>query len=259
MKKKELVKYLNEYLEINDFQDNSKNWLQVDSEKKEIKKIWYSVDATCYIFDKAIDEKVDMILTHHWLFWWFEEVLTWIVYKRIKKLIDNNISLYASHLPLDAHSEVGNNIWLLKAFVNLFWLKDWDYEIQDFWEYKWKTIWFWLKFEKKIHLSNIVIPYAEKMQFIKKLYNFWNKEFINSIAFVSWSWWWNIIKESQKKWYDIFITWELNHHEMILAKELWQSILVWWHYETEKIWPKLLAYHLKDKFWIEIIFLDEKY
>ncbi|NDK07764.1 hypothetical protein EOM39_00790 [Candidatus Gracilibacteria bacterium] len=43
------------------------------------------------------------------------------------------------------------------------------------------------------------------------------------------------------------------------AKELLQSIMLCGHYETEKIGPKLLAYHLKDKFDIEVIFLDEKY
>ena len=46
---------------------------------------------------------------------------------------------------------------------------------------------------------------------------------------------------------------------MTFAKELWQSILIWGHYETEKIWPKLLAYHLRDKFDLEIVYLDEKY
>ncbi len=258
MKKEKLIKYLNNYLDIDNFTDKSKNGLQVDSSKKEIKKIWYAVDATSYIFDKAETEKVDLVLVHHWLFWWFEEALVWLPYQRIKKLIKDNIALYASHLPLDAHKEVWNNIWLLKAFIKIFWLQKNDYKIEDFCEYNGNYIWFGIKFKKEIHISNIITPYAEQMQLIKKLYNFWNKEFIKSVCFVSW-WAWSEYKQAFKQWYDLYITWEANHSDLVWAKELWQSILLWWHRETEKIWPKLLAYHLRDKFDLEIVFLDEKY
>ncbi len=258
MKKKELIKYLDNYLNIKDFEDVSKNGLQVDTIKKEIKKIWYSVDASNYIFKKAEKEEVDLVLCHHWLFWWVEQTLVWLAYDRIKRLIKNNIWLYASHLPLDAHNKVGNNIWLLKAFIRIFGLQKEDYKIEKFWNYHWNYIWYMLNFKKEIHISNIITPYAEQMQLIKKLYNFWNKKFINNIAFVSW-WWWEALQEAFINKIDIFLTWEMAHHQIILAKELWQSILLWWHRETEKIWPKLLAYYLRDKFDLEIVFLDEKY
>lgn len=184
MEKQELIKYLDSYLNIDDFKDRSKNGLQVDNSKNEIKKIWYSVDATNYIFDKAVEEDVDLVLVHHWIFWWFEEVLTWIPYDRAKKLFSSDISLYASHIPLDAHKEVGNNIWLLKAFIRIFWLQEWDYEVDNFCEYNGNYIWYGVRFKKEIHISNILVPYAERMQLVKKLYNFWNKEFIKSVAFL---------------------------------------------------------------------------
>jgi putative NIF3 family GTP cyclohydrolase 1 type 2 len=69
MKKQDLINYLDQYLKINDFQDKSKNGLQVDNSKKEIKKIGYSVDASTYIFEKAKEEKVDMVLCHHGMYW----------------------------------------------------------------------------------------------------------------------------------------------------------------------------------------------
>lgn len=258
MQKQELIKYLDEYLNLWNFKDSSKNWLQIDNSKKEIKKIWYAVDANSYIFDKAIEEDVDMVLSHHGIFWWFEQTLTWVPYKRAKKMLDNNIALYSVHLPLDAHREVGNNIWLARAFINIFGLQEDDYEMEDFWEYAWSIIWFWLRFRNRIHISNMVTPYAEMMQLTKRLYNFWNKDYITSIAFVS-GWGLSNVKEANDKWYDVFVTWEWVHHEMTFAKELEQSVLIGGHYETEKIWPKLLAYHLRDKFGIEIEFLDEKY
>ena len=258
MNKKELIKYLDEYLKISDFKDDSKNGLQVDNEKEDIKKIGYAVDACTYIFDKAIEEWVDMIISHHGLFWWHEQVLVWLPYMRAKKLIQNNICSYAVHLPLDAHPEVGNNIWLLKAFINIFWLRESEYSIEQFCEYKWNTIWYWLRFEKPVYISNLVTPYAEQMQLLKRLYNFWTKTYINSVAFVS-GWALSDVVNANEQNYDVFVTWEWGHQDMVLAKELKQSVLIGWHYETEKIWPKLLAYHLRDKFWIEIIYLDEKY
>ncbi len=258
MNKKELIKYLDEYLKINDFVDSSKNGLQIDNDKDEIKKIGYSVDANSYIFKKAQEEWVDMVLSHHGIFWWEEEVLVWVPYKRAKIMIENNICSYAAHIPLDAHEEVGNNIWLAKGFVNIFWLVEWDYSIETFCEYKWKTIWYWLRFNTPVHISNLQTIYAERLQLQKKLYNFWNKDYINSIAIVSGGAWDECLT-AYNEWYDVFLTWESSHWDIMIAKELWQSILLWWHYETEKIWPKLLAYHLRDKFWLEIVFLDEKY
>jgi dinuclear metal center YbgI/SA1388 family protein len=259
MNKYELIQYLNNYLKINEFTDKSKNWLQVDNSILDIKKIGYSVDASTYIFDRAKKENIDLIICHHGLYWWFEEALIWIPYKRAKTLIDNDIALYASHLPLDAHNEVGNNIWLLKWFVNIFWLIEWEYNIEPFWRYNENNIWYSLNFNNKIHISSLQTMYADTLKLQKKLYNFANKDFINNIAFVSWWAWDIIIKEAFSKSIDLFLTWETKHSDLVLAKELWQSIMLCWHYETEKIWPKLLSYHLKDKFWFEVIFLDEKY
>lgn len=258
MNKQELINYLDEYLQNSEYKDASKNGLQVDNLKEEIKKIWYAVDASTYIFDQAQYENVDMVLTHHGIFWWHEETLTWVAYQRAQKLLSNDIALYSSHIPLDAHHEVGNNIWLIKAFVRIFGLRDGDYEIEEFWNYKWKNIWYWVKFKNKLHISNLVTPYAEQMQLLKRLYNFNGSSYFNSLAVISGGAAKDFI-QAKNAWYDVFLTWEANHAQMISAKEHGQTIMLWGHYETEKIWVKLLAYHLKAKFGLEIVFLDEKY
>jgi putative NIF3 family GTP cyclohydrolase 1 type 2 len=172
--------------------------------------------------------------------------------------LDNDIGLYSAHLPLDAHEEVGNNIWLAKAFIRIFGIREEDYELEKFWDYQWSTIWYGLKLKNPLHVSNLVTPYAEQMQLLKRFYNFWSLTNFNSICFVS-GWALNSMQEAKKKNYDILVTWEWVHYEMTFAKELKQCILIWGHYETEKIGPKLLAYHLRNKFGIEIEFLDEKY
>lgn len=258
MNKLELIYYLDEYLDIKSFIEASKNGLQVDNKVDDIKKIWYAVDATTYIFDMAKQEGVDFLITHHGIFWWYEETLTGIWYTRAQKLIENNVALYAAHLPLDAHAEVWNNIGLVKAFVNIFGLREWEYEIDSFSPYNGKNIGFWVRFKKQLHISNIVTPYAEHMQLIKRLFNFSDRQYFTSIGFISGGAL-SYLDDALKKKYDVFVTWEWSHGKIIAAKEKEATILLAGHYETEKIWVKLLAKHLEKKFWVETVFLDEKY
>jgi putative NIF3 family GTP cyclohydrolase 1 type 2 len=106
-----------------------------------------------------------------------------MTYQRVKKLLDADIGLYSSHLPLDAHGEVGNNIGLAQAWKNIFALPDAD--IQPFGTYKGQTIGRSLRSSTAIPVAGILSPYCEKMQLVKEFYNFGNKETISSVAIVS--------------------------------------------------------------------------
>ncbi len=257
MNKIELIKYIDEYLKIKDFEDGSKNWLQVDSEKIEINKIWFAVDAASYIFDKSINEKIDLLIVHHGLFWSFQWslTLTWSHYERVAKLIKNDICLYWAHLPLDADDKVGNNIWIIKSFIEFFALK--NFEIEKFGEYHGVTIWYWIRFNDAIEIGKLK-DFCEKEKFVFEFYNFWNLSEINSFCIMSW-WCWEDIPQAKDKWYDVFLIWEAAHYEISLAKDLKQSVILGWHYETETVWVKLLAKHLEERFGIETVFIDEKY
>lgn len=258
MNKKELIKHLDDYLNIADFSnvDSSKNWLQVDNCKDVIKKIWYSVDANNYIFDLAIEKWVDLIISHHWLFWWYESTITWIHYDRIKKLLDNNIALYSVHLPLDAHPTIWNNIWLIKLFTNYYDIQ--YYDLNEFWIYNWKNIWYWINFDKKVSLESIVNSFCKDYWLENVLFNFNWKDSISSICIVSW-WGWTALDEAFEKRYDLFVTWEVPHYLITRAKELWQSVLLWWHRNTEYIWVKMLSEYLNKNYSIDIDFLNISY
>lgn len=249
MNKIELIKFLNEYLKVDEYEDNSKNGLQVDSQKNEIRKIWYAVDATSYIFDKAVKENVDMVICHHGLFWGFDPVVVWTYYDRLSKLIKNDIALYGCHLPLDWHEEVGNNVVMLNKFVDFFNIKNSNTEQFDYS--------FGLRFDNWIDIEQIE-KYCDKFGLQKWIYNFWNLDKISSVYFSSGGGL-SHAKSAKEKGFDLLITWEWAHYEMSLAKDMWQSILIWWHYETEIFGVQVLAKKLKEKFWVEIVFLDEKY
>ncbi len=113
MKLKSLIEYLDSYLRIGEIRDASWNGLQFEG-NDEVRKILFAVDAGIETFEKAIDEKCDMVVVHHGLFWAMNDpCITGATKKRIDILYRNDISLYACHLPLDRHQVVGNNVQLL--------------------------------------------------------------------------------------------------------------------------------------------------
>jgi len=109
-----LTRYTNTYLQIDRFNDYCPNGLQVEGDLK-IQKIITGVTASQALLEAARDESADAVLVHHGYFWKHEDPrITGIKRNRLAILLENNISLLAYHLPLDAHPEVGNNVQLAK-------------------------------------------------------------------------------------------------------------------------------------------------
>ena len=110
----EISRYLDDFLNIKDIKDSSLNGLQVEG-KNEIRKIAFAVDSGIEVFEKAKQENADMLIVHHGLFWeGVDSRFIGMNKKRLEILISANINLYAVHLPLDMHAEVGNNVELLR-------------------------------------------------------------------------------------------------------------------------------------------------
>ena len=109
---KDLENFLNKYFETNLYKDYAPNGLQVQG-NRDIKKVITGVTACEALIRKAIAENADAIVVHHGYFWKGEShPIVGMKYNRIAKLIQNGISLYGYHLPLDGHREIGNNILL---------------------------------------------------------------------------------------------------------------------------------------------------
>lgn len=92
--------------------DGSTNGLQVEN-SGEVENVGFAVDASAQTVRLAAENDLDMLVTHHGFFWGGMDKLTGQDYHRISLLVENDIALYSSHLPLDAHERVGNNVRLL--------------------------------------------------------------------------------------------------------------------------------------------------
>lgn len=111
---KQLVAYTNDLLEIERFQDYCPNGLQVEG-KPRVQRLISGVTASQALLEAAIAANADAILVHHGYFWRGEEPrIVGLKQRRIKSLLDHNISLMAYHLPLDAHPVYGNNVQLAR-------------------------------------------------------------------------------------------------------------------------------------------------
>ncbi|MCW8825040.1 MAG: Nif3-like dinuclear metal center hexameric protein [Gammaproteobacteria bacterium] len=112
----ELIRYSNTLMEIERYQDYCPNGLQIEG-RAEVSKIVSGVTASQALIDAAVKERADLLLVHHGYFWKGEEqVISGIKRKRIKTLLDHDISLLAYHLPLDGHTDLGNNTHLAKLW-----------------------------------------------------------------------------------------------------------------------------------------------
>lgn len=101
--------YLRELLAVDRFRDYGPNGLQLEG-KAEVRRIVSGVTASLAFIDAAIDAGADAILVHHGLFWRGQDGrLTGWLKARVARLIAHDISLFAYHLPLDAHPQLGNN------------------------------------------------------------------------------------------------------------------------------------------------------
>ncbi|WP_440876864.1 Nif3-like dinuclear metal center hexameric protein [Thalassotalea sp. PLHSN55] len=120
MHRSEFENFLTQLLKPEQIKDYCPNGLQIQG-SEQINKIVTGVTASQALIDKAIELNADALLVHHGYFWKNESyVIKGMKHTRIKALLDNNINLFAYHLPLDIHAELGNNAQLadLLAIIN---------------------------------------------------------------------------------------------------------------------------------------------
>lgn len=109
---KQLEQWLAAELNVAKFRDYCPNGLQVAGPES-IQRIVTGVTACEALIDRAIALKADAILVHHGYFWKGEDArVIGMKQRRLKKLLLNDINLFAYHLPLDAHPTLGNNAQL---------------------------------------------------------------------------------------------------------------------------------------------------
>jgi dinuclear metal center YbgI/SA1388 family protein len=111
----ELADYLGRRLDITRFRDYCPNGLQVQG-RPGVSKVITGVTASVALIEEAIRQNADAILVHHGYFWRGEDArVIGTKHQRLKLLLAHDINLFAYHLPLDMHPELGNNAQLARV------------------------------------------------------------------------------------------------------------------------------------------------
>ncbi len=223
--------------------DGAVNGLQVEN-AGQVTRIAATVDASLATVKLAIKAKADLMIVHHGLFWSPQQPWTGKKHELIRALIENNIAIYSSHLPLDAHPKLGNNA-LLGAALGFK-------KLRPFFQSHGQQI--GLKTELNISRDELAVRLnratGEKPRVIPG-----GPKTCRRIGVVTGGAGGDL-KAAAAEGVDTFITGEGPHWTYALAEELGINVLYGGHYATETFGVKALAAHLSYKFRVPWTFLD---
>ncbi|MDQ8164300.1 MAG: Nif3-like dinuclear metal center hexameric protein [Gemmatimonadota bacterium] len=108
-----VVAHLDDYLRIREIGDypNAINGLQI-SHRGPVHSIATAVDASARTIKGAVAAGANLLIVHHGLYWSGLQPIVGHRYERLRLLVDHDLAVYAAHLPLDAHAEIGNSCLL---------------------------------------------------------------------------------------------------------------------------------------------------
>lgn len=242
-----IIKFLDDYLDIKNIEDDSNNGVQVDS-ASDIGKIGFSVDARKDTIKEAVQEDCDLLVTHHGIIWGGLERVTDLNYEIINNLISNNVGLYTAHLPLDIHPEIGNNSSIVNI-VN-------GNQVETFYEYNGSEIALLGDFDHPRDLHKISEDLEIELDHEIDLVNLGPDE-INKFAVLTGDGG-KIVESAVEKGADLLITGERDYTAYNKAKDYDINIIFGGHYSTETLGLKNLKNIIEEKFGIDTIFINRK-
>ena len=248
IKRNELVDFLDSTLDLPGFRnDVSNNGLQVEGGEN-IERILFGVDACQELFDAAIETKAQFIFVHHGISWGGGlKRFTGLNARRLSSLFNNGISLYAAHLPLDAHPLYGNNA----ALADMTGLQ----ERKPFFEYSGVNIGVSGTLPAPGTLDEIASIFAENLEVDPILRGDAGKV-IKSVAIVSGGGGQDAIFAAKDAGCDLLITGEMEHVMHHTALESGVSIIALGHYASETTGPLAMQKLIGETFEVETLFAE---
>jgi len=247
----ELATYTDELLDTAGTPDYpaALNGLQLENSAP-IKGIAAAVDFSTRAIRGAIEASANLLIVHHGMFWNGFGQISGPSYRRLRLLIENDVAVYSSHLPLDRHLTLGNNVLLAKELGLV--------PAGDFAEYN--GIFIGLRGESDIETTRL----AEKAREFASKYS--GDVRLTEIAEGRRTRRWAMctgagassetLREAARKQIDTLIVGEGPHHTAVQAEENNIAIIYAGHYATETLGVRALARHLSEKYSIPSTFVN---
>lgn len=240
-----IVRYCDRLLRTEEIQDydGAVNGLQV-SNCGTIKRIAATVDASLATVRLAAAAHADLLLVHHGLFWSKSHPWTGKRYELLRLLLEADMAVYSSHLPLDAHAKLGNNARLCAA-LGLGRLKPFFFDRGQFLGFQARQKVSRRELARRLRQATGVEPRIlpggpENCLRIGVVTGGAGSELAKAAA----------------EGVDTFVTGEGPHWTYALAEELGVNVLYGGHYATETFGVKALAANLSRRFKVPWLFLD---
>jgi dinuclear metal center YbgI/SA1388 family protein len=242
---KTIVTHCDKVLSVADIKDfaGAANGLQVEN-RGLISRLAATVDASLATVKLAVDARADLLIVHHGLFWSLRQPWTGNHYEMFRLLTEHNLAVYSSHLPLDFHPKLGNNVILCAALglkkLRPFLFKDGQaYGLQG--RAKISRSMLASRLQRSTGKRVLTIPGGRE-----------NCERIGVITGGAG----DFLQKAAEEGVDTLITGEGPHWTYARAEELGVNVLYGGHYATETFGVKALAAHLSKKFRVPWVFLD---
>lgn len=226
--------------------DVALNGLQVTNSREEVNRAAFAVDACLESIRRAAQWKADLLFVHHGLFWGQPLALTAGHYQRIRELLSMDCALYAVHLPLDMHPELGNNAGLARRLG----LRD----LEPFGQYKGQKIGWKGELPEEKSLEEVAALAFGGRRAALGLLPF-GPEAIRRVGIVSGGAADEALQAIEEK-LDLFITGEASHTVYHACLEGRINVIFGGHYLTEVWGVKLLSEKLQAESGLEAVFLD---
>lgn len=245
MMRKELVDYLDVYLRIADIPDYGPQGLQVEG-RAEVHRIAGAVDAQLPTLEAALAANADLLLVHHGIFWGQAKSLRDSFGQLVRAYLGAHLNLYAAHLALDAHPEVGNNAELARRLgltVVQWWGETNGVQLAVLAEdpHGSKLDYLVDRFEQSVGPVKLVQAHGPRaVHRVGILSGFGAREIAQAAALGC----------------DTFITGETSHAQYYDAMNHAINVIYGGHYTTETAGVQALGQHLQEKFDVDFEFVD---
>lgn len=241
----ELTGYLDGYLRVAEVPDapTAFNGLQVENGGS-VSRVAAAVDASERTILAAVQRGCDLLLVHHGLLWSGAAPVTERRYRKLKLLFDHGMAVYAAHIPLDVHPEVGNNAVLAREL---------GIELEGtFGSYQGIHLGVWGRLDLR---REALCARLDELLGVRVRLVAGGGERVSRVGVVTGAGA-QAIREAAELGLDGLVTGEGTHHTYFDAMEERINVYFGGHYATETWGVRALATHLEARFGLPWEFLD---
>jgi dinuclear metal center YbgI/SA1388 family protein len=243
MRRTEFDAYLAQYLEAARFRDYCPNGLQVEG-RASVERLVTGVTASMALLEAAVDTGADAVLVHHGYFWRGEEPsIVGTRRRRIGLLIEHDVNLFAFHLPLDAHADVGNNVQLGRVL---------DFPVTG--RFGEQEIGLFGDLADSLELSSIASRIEQRLRRAPLVIG-QNTKSVRRVAWCTGAAQ-GYLEDAIRLGADLYVTGEVSEQTVHLSRETGVAFVAAGHHATERYGVQALGEHLAQRFGLEHRFID---